>query len=131
MVETNTVLYITLFAVAGMLYALRRLITKGSLKELDINELTSICKAAHGLSNGITTEPLESRHLPDFLEDTVPIKLISITHHQGVNALANNQTINFGPSLTIVYGGNAAGKSGYTRILKRACRARGSEERGG
>jgi len=33
----------------------------------------------------------------------------------------------FGPKLTVVYGTNAAGKSGYTRILKRACRSRGTE----
>jgi len=45
-----------------------------------------------------------------------------------VNALGIDQTINFGPNLTVVYGANAAGKSGYTRILKRACRARGAEE---
>ena len=45
-----------------------------------------------------------------------------------MNALARDQTIEFGPSLTIVYGANAAGKSGYARILKRACRARGAEE---
>ena len=49
-------------------------------------------------------------------------------HHTGVNALAPEQTIHFGPGLTIVYGDNAAGKSGYTRVLKRACRARGAEE---
>ena len=54
--------------------------------------------------------------------------LRSLTHHAGVNALAQNQTIEFGPGLTVVYGANAAGKSGYTRILKRACRARGAEE---
>src|SRR5690606_13291184 len=46
----------------------------------------------------------------------------------GVNALAQNQTVKFGSGLTIVYGQNAAGKSGYTRVLKRACRARGSED---
>ena len=33
-----------------------------------------------------------------------------------------------GPGLTVVYGDNAAGKSGYTRILKSACRARGMED---
>lgn len=52
----------------------------------------------------------------------------SLTHHDGVNALANDQTLEFGPSLTVIYGPNAAGKSGYTRILKHACRARGAEE---
>ncbi|MCK4497197.1 MAG: AAA family ATPase, partial [Candidatus Aenigmarchaeota archaeon] len=55
------------------------------------------------------------------------VKLTYLTHHNGVNALAADQTIEFGPSLTIVYGDNASGKSGYSRILKRACRARGSE----
>jgi len=44
-----------------------------------------------------------------------------LTHRSGVNALANDQTIEFCPSLTVVFGANAAGKSGYTRILKRAC----------
>lgn len=51
----------------------------------------------------------------------------SIYHQRGVNALAENQTLKFGPGLTVVYGDNAAGKSGYTRILKSACRARGAE----
>ena len=54
--------------------------------------------------------------------------LESLEHRAGVNALAHNQSIKFAPSLTVVYGANAAGKSGYTRILKRACRARGAEE---
>ncbi|MCU7879172.1 MAG: hypothetical protein KZQ66_19395 [Candidatus Thiodiazotropha sp. (ex Lucinoma aequizonata)] len=33
-----------------------------------------------------------------------------------------------GKNLTVVYGDNAARKSGYTRILKEACQARGTEE---
>jgi ABC-type hemin transport system ATPase subunit len=41
--------------------------------------------------------------------------------------LAPNQTITFGPQLTVVYGNNGAGKSGYTRVLKAACRARAAE----
>ena len=45
-----------------------------------------------------------------------------------MNALAEDQTLSFGPNLTVVYGDNAAGKSGYIRILKSACRARGREE---
>ncbi|GFO76441.1 hypothetical protein BPLS_P4219 [Bathymodiolus platifrons methanotrophic gill symbiont] len=40
---------------------------------------------------------------------------------------AENQTVNFGLGLTVVYGDNAAGKSGYTRIFKSACRTRGTE----
>ena len=41
--------------------------------------------------------------------------------------MAENQTLHFSPALTAVYGDNAAGKTGYIRILKSACRARGQE----
>jgi energy-coupling factor transporter ATP-binding protein EcfA2 len=44
-----------------------------------------------------------------------------------VNALAEDQTLKFSPGLTIVYGDNGAGKTGYIRILKSACHARGQE----
>lgn len=42
-----------------------------------------------------------------------------------VNALASDQRLAFQPNgLTIIYGDNGSGKSGYSRILKKACRAR-------
>ena len=56
-----------------------------------------------------------------------PVSLASIFHHRGVNALAEDQTLKFGSGLTVVYGDNGAGKTGYIRILKSACRARGQE----
>ncbi|UOE39628.1 AAA family ATPase [Chryseobacterium oryzae] len=37
---------------------------------------------------------------------------------EGVNALTENQTIEFSPNLTIIYGTNGSGKSGYVRLLK-------------
>ena len=37
---------------------------------------------------------------------------------EGVNALAENQTIEFSPNLTIIYGANGSGKSGYVRLFK-------------
>ena len=46
-----------------------------------------------------------------------------------VNALAENQELPFSPQgMTIIYGNNGAGKSGYVKILKAACRARGTKE---
>jgi len=42
----------------------------------------------------------------------------SLTNVEGVNALTENQKIEFTPKLTIIYGVNGAGKSGYVRLLK-------------
>lgn len=108
--------------------ALRRLVSHGELKETDIAELAQLCKASHGLAGKAKGEPLAAVHLPPGDDNYAPVTLVSLTHHSGVNALAADQTIAFGPQLTVVYGANAAGKSGYTRILKRACRARGAED---
>ena len=66
--------------------------------------------------------------MPEKTGGSAPVSLVSIFHHRGVNALAENQTLKFGPDLTVVYGDNAAGKTGYIRILKSACRARGEEQ---
>jgi energy-coupling factor transporter ATP-binding protein EcfA2 len=44
-----------------------------------------------------------------------------------VNALAPGQTLKFAQvGLTAIYGDNGSGKSGYTRVLKTVCRARGA-----
>ena len=108
--------------------ALRRLVTKGEFDESDIRDLSNLCKSPYGLGDRARPAPLDTSHLPQPDARKKHVLLESLTHHIGVNALAQDQTVEFGPRLTVVYGANAAGKSGYTRILKRACRARGAEE---
>ena len=109
--------------------ALRRVFTAGQLTADDLDELTEICKSKHGLAGPKTVVPLAAQHLPITGTPTgEAVSLISLTHHNGVNALAAEQTVSFGPNLTIVFGENGAGKSGYTRILKRACRSRFVED---
>ena len=108
--------------------ALRRLVVNGELSEADVRELAEICKAAHGLAEERNVAPLAGEHVPDTRGAAPPVSLLSIFHHRGVNALAESQTLRFGPNLTVVYGDNAAGKTGYIRILKSACRARGQEQ---
>jgi len=44
--------------------------------------------------------------------------LNSLSNVEGVNALKEKQCIEFSPNLTIVFGANGAGKSGYVRLLK-------------
>ena len=42
----------------------------------------------------------------------------SLSNVSGVNKLSPNQTITFSDKLTVVYGQNGTGKSGYSRIFK-------------
>lgn len=99
----------------------------GDLGAEDIDALTAICKGEHGLTEKVAAQPLAKEHVPERGGAAQAVSLDSIFHHKGVNALAENQTLKFAAGLTIVYGDNGAGKTGYIRILKQACRARGQE----
>lgn len=111
---------------------LRRLVATDEVDGDSIAELALILKTHYGVAGAdeeeIQAVPLESKHLPTLAADDQSVVLLSLTHHRGVNALAEEQTLTFGNQLTVIFGANAAGKSGYTRILKRACRARGAED---
>jgi ABC-type sugar transport system ATPase subunit len=108
--------------------ALRRLVVDGELSNDDISALTEICKGDHGLADKAEVKPLAKEHVPNRGGTAAAVSLVSIFHHKGVNALAEDQNLKFSPDLTIVYGDNGAGKTGYIRILKQACRARGQEQ---
>ena len=45
------------------------------------------------------------------------LRLKKLTHHSGVNALASEVELKFCKDITVLYGGNGSGKSGYFRIL--------------
>lgn len=68
-------------------------------------------------------------HLPRVRAEDPSVCLLSITKTEHVNALASEKPLTFEPTgLTIVYGDNGSGKSGYARLLKRITRARHQEE---
>ena len=57
------------------------------------------------------------------------LRLSSIENVVGINALAPGNVLDLGGQpLSVVYGGNGAGKSGYMRILKHVCDARARGE---
>ncbi|MGB7963918.1 MAG: AAA family ATPase [Propionicimonas sp.] len=69
--------------------------------------------AAQNLTLG-TAEPMQ-------------VVLKSVCNVNGVNALAADQTLAFAPGgLTIIYGNNGSGKSGYARVIKAMVSARHS-----
>jgi DNA repair exonuclease SbcCD ATPase subunit len=57
-----------------------------------------------------------------------PCRLDRVFGLKNVNALAEGQEIHFGPQLTLLYGNNGAGKSGYVRALGSAGFARGERQ---
>lgn len=109
--------------------ALRRIVMQASVTDADVADLAGLCKKPHGLTDELgVVAAMEQPHLPT-VSKTGPVTLVAVTHVSDVNALAPNETIKFGASgLTVVYGDNGAGKSGYARILKRGCRARGAKD---
>lgn len=106
--------------------ALRRIVSRGALGDPDIAELVLLCKRDNGDDTvTLTSVPLEKRDLPANPGAAASLSLKSVSDVLGVNQLAASQTLEFEPTgLTIIYGDNGAGKSGYARLLKRACRAR-------
>jgi energy-coupling factor transporter ATP-binding protein EcfA2 len=67
--------------------------------------------------------------LPHAASEDPPVCLLSIEKPEHVNALESQEPLTFEQQgLTIVYGDNGSGKSGYARMLKRITRARHQEE---
>lgn len=55
----------------------------------------------------------------------LPVRLTAVRDVRNVNALVDDQRLTFAPiGLTVVYGANGSGKSGYARLLKRSVRSR-------
>src|ERR1035437_1579364 len=111
--------------------ALRRIFEKGNLDATDIEELELIARSK--LQNPaikpalLAPQPLASAHLPSSPGTSDSVSLLSLSNLRSVNRLPDGSDLPLGTGngLTIVYGGNGAGKSSYARVIKRACRARG------
>lgn len=109
--------------------ALKLLITKGELDDSDYEEIFTEFMYDCEL---LTTEDERKKNLlelPEQLEDGNQeiVVLKALREIQGVNALAPDQVLNFGTNITVIYGENASGKSGYSRVFKVACFTRSKE----
>ncbi len=111
--------------------AISRLIAKGTLDAADVDDLYALMKLANGIPDqkGRSAKPVDSNSIPVHPASSSLVQITAICDLQHVNALAEKQTLPIAATgLTVIYGGNGAGKSGYSRVLKRACRARDQSE---
>ena len=107
--------------------ALSRLLSKPALTTADYEDLFALMKAEHGIpdpKNRVPTK-LDANISPVPSQSADQVQLKAIKNLIRVNAIAEAHKLPIGAvGLTVIYGDNGAGKSGYSRVLKKACRAR-------
>ncbi len=98
--------------------ALQKAASKSEFTSDDVGELMQYFVEDAGLV------PMPSPRTPLALVESAasdsarePCRLNRIFNLRNVNALPGGQEIRFGPQLTLLYGNNGAGKSGYARAL--------------
>lgn len=111
--------------------AVSRLLVKQALTPQDHKDLYALLKLNFGIPDpkNRQAKPLTADQIPVQTKKDTDIKLSTIKNLHNVNAIAENQQLVISPTgMTVIYGDNGSGKSGYSRVLKQACRARDQSE---
>ncbi len=107
--------------------ALRRLATSSTLVANDQTELLNLVKQKVGFMIAPVPPlpvPLNKTHLTAGASGA-PLRLKAIRNVANVNRLVPSASLTFQPDgLTVIYGRNGSGKSGFVRIFRTACRTR-------
>jgi energy-coupling factor transporter ATP-binding protein EcfA2 len=107
--------------------ALRRLAGSPELTPADLDELLAMVKQKAGfalLSASPVPVPLDKGHL-GASSGAPTIRIKAVRNIKNVNKLAPTASLSFKlDGLTVIYGTNGSGKTGFIRILRRACRTR-------
>ncbi len=113
--------------------ALRRLCSSCPISREEEAAVFLQLKSHHSLlENGETSSepiPVTLSDVPTNATSASSVTLLGIRNPKHVNALSCNQSLRFHENgITVIFGNNGSGKSGYTRILKSVCRARSAED---
>ena len=98
------------------------------ISELQADELYDMYLAEKGLEDAYCPEEPPLAYPTDGAAAAEDLRLIKLSNVNGVNALMPGSEIEFCENLTILYGENGTGKTGYARILKRLGALRDAEE---
>lgn len=99
--------------------AAAKLLSSGNLTDADIQYLVDQLKSGED-RRATSHRTFVELGAPPLSQDE--LRLVEIGEIQGIENLAPRSPLTFGSgNLSVIYGHNGSGKSGYTRILKRAC----------
>lgn len=103
--------------------AATRLLQQSEFSDEAISELAALCRQEADGKLSIKACSIPAGVFSQDVSGT--LRLCSISDIEGINALAPRKALEFGKgNITIVYGHNGSGKSGYVRLLKNVCGAR-------
>lgn len=113
--------------------ALRRHAQSASFELSDIDKAAVIERLRHAAGIAAENEPDHSPLAADHLDLETTTEgqtlLCSLGPVKNLGRLAANQTLSFGlDGLTVIYGDNGTGKSGYCRVTKKVCRSLTKED---
>lgn len=114
--------------------AVRRLLIQDVLTDSDRQEIFSMVKALYGLlpvgATPTKPQPLQKGMVSGASKSKADVVLKAVKVLRSINKIPDGSMLLFGhQGITAIYGENGSGKSGYARVLKRACRARDTQER--
>ena len=109
--------------------AICRIFQKQQLENDDLDQLTDILKKEVGLiDTDIAASIPDSDNVPQSSPNSNAVKILGIHHPNNINALWSESELDFTPDgLTVIYGRNGSGKSGFAKILKKLCWSRDSK----
>ncbi len=111
--------------------AIAKLYENRQLSDDDWDDLYALAKQEAGIEDAgkRIAKRLQEAQVASPPVPTRLVQLTAIKELSNLNALADGETLPIAKQgLTVVYGENGAGKSGYARALKHACRARDRSE---
>lgn len=105
---------------------IRRICTQPDVSSDDIAQVIANIKASQGLAKAQKMTPVAEDHLSHrTASQHATTKLAGISNVENANQLAPSQHLPFALNgITLIYGDNGSGKTGYARIVKQLCRAR-------
>ncbi|UGX94251.1 hypothetical protein G6321_00053415 [Bradyrhizobium barranii subsp. barranii] len=99
--------------------------SKGRLRDDEIGKAYRLFLSAFDLAEAPAENlaaPVVSPRSAD--DECKPLCLVRVDGLVGVNALPDGSLLTFDPKLTVIYGRNGAGKSGFARLFANACFSR-------